>query len=168
MDETTFWSLLDAARKASRGIPEVQVEDLERRLRALPPDDIVDFDRRFRGLLARAYDWRLWGAAYVVGGGCSDDGFEYFRGWLISRGRDAYEAALADPESLADVVTDADGDAQVEGFAYAASRAWEAATGKGPDEFPYADVPSPPEPSGEPWSEEDVDDLYPRLAELFG
>ena len=43
----------------------------------------------------------MWGAAYVIHGGCSDDGFEYFRRWLISRGRKAYEAALADPDSLA-------------------------------------------------------------------
>jgi hypothetical protein len=37
----------------------------------------------------------------VIHGGCSDDGFEYFRRWLVSRGRDVYEAALADPDSLA-------------------------------------------------------------------
>jgi hypothetical protein len=28
-----------------------------------------------------------WGAAYLANGGCSDDGFDYFRGWLIGQGR---------------------------------------------------------------------------------
>jgi hypothetical protein len=42
-----------------------------------------------------------WGAAYLANGGCSDDGFDYFRGWLIGQGRKVYETVLADPDSLA-------------------------------------------------------------------
>ena len=34
-----------------------------------------------------SYRWDLWGAAYLANGGCSDDGFDYFRGWLIGQGR---------------------------------------------------------------------------------
>jgi hypothetical protein len=33
--------------------------------------------------------------------GASDDGFEYFRGWLIAQGREAFDSAVADPDSLA-------------------------------------------------------------------
>jgi len=40
----------------------------------------------FRRYLNKAYTWDLWGAAYLINGGCSDDGFEYFRRWLVSRG----------------------------------------------------------------------------------
>jgi hypothetical protein len=36
----------------------------------------------------------------LINGGMSDDGFTDFRYWLISRGRDVYERALADPDSL--------------------------------------------------------------------
>ena len=54
--------------------------------------------------MADAYTWDLWGAAYLINGGCSDDGFAYFRSWLISRGRAAYEEAVRDPDSLADLV----------------------------------------------------------------
>jgi len=32
--------------------------------------------------------------------GCSDDGFEYFRCWLISQGKDVFENALRNPDSL--------------------------------------------------------------------
>jgi Protein of unknown function (DUF4240) len=51
-----------------------------------------------------AYSWDLWGAAYVVNGGGSDDGFEYFCCWLVSRGREVYESALADSDGLAQLV----------------------------------------------------------------
>jgi hypothetical protein len=52
--------------------------------------------------MAESYRWDLWGAAYLINGGCSDDGFDYFRGWLLSQGRAIWQATLADPDSLAD------------------------------------------------------------------
>jgi hypothetical protein len=43
------------------------------------------------GLLAASYRTVLWAAACLINGGYSDDGFEYFRGWLIVQGRDVFE-----------------------------------------------------------------------------
>jgi hypothetical protein len=53
--------------------------------------------------MADSYRGDLWGAAYLINGGASDDGFDYFRGWLIAQGREVFEAAVADPDSLAGV-----------------------------------------------------------------
>jgi hypothetical protein len=39
---------------------------------------------------------------YLIGGGCSDDGFIDFRAGLIAQGRDWYERAAASPDDLAD------------------------------------------------------------------
>ena len=52
-----------------------------------PPDELIEFHRLFNRAMDDAYIWDLWGAAYLINGGCSDDGFAYFRSWLISRGR---------------------------------------------------------------------------------
>ena len=38
---------------------------------------------------------------YVINGGCSDDGFDYFRGWLIAQGKSVFMKALENPDSLA-------------------------------------------------------------------
>ena len=46
--------------------------------------------------------------AFIVNGGASDDGFDYFRGWLIAQGREVFEGTLAKPDSLADVIDDPD------------------------------------------------------------
>lgn len=51
--------------------------------------------------LVKANTWKLWGAAYILNGGCSEDSFLYFRLWLIAQGRDVFTKAVADPESLA-------------------------------------------------------------------
>ena len=42
----------------------------------------------------------MWCAAYIMNGGCSDDSFEYFRLWVISRGKDVYQKAKANPDTL--------------------------------------------------------------------
>lgn len=42
-------------------------------------------------------------AKRIFGGRLSDDGFEYFRLWLIGRGRLAFDRAVARPDSLAEL-----------------------------------------------------------------
>ena len=54
------------------------------RLSRLEVDEIVAFDRFFLERVNEAYRTDLWEVAYLMNDGCSDDGFDYFRGWLIS------------------------------------------------------------------------------------
>ena len=161
MDSTTFWRLIDASRRAGRGDVEEQAEALRLRLERLDPDEIVEFDRIFHEQLAAAYSWDLWAAASIINGGCSDDGFEYFRCWLIAQGERVFQAALADPESLAGR---AEPDVEAESMLYAAAKAYESRTGA---ELP-APIPRPNEPAGEPWDEDDLEELYPKLWARFG
>jgi hypothetical protein len=53
--------------------------------------------------MADSYRNLLWAAAYLINGGCSDDGFESFRCWLIVQGRTVFERSVADPDTLADL-----------------------------------------------------------------
>lgn len=168
MDQAKFWNLVDQSRTAADGDPEEQLEHLREQLLALEPDEIVAFDKRLSEHHMQAYDWGLWGAAYLIGGGCSDDGFADFRGWLISRGKQAYDAALADPDSLAKIVKEHDGECQVEGYQYVASQAWEEKTGRDSDEFPRHDIPARREPAGESWEEDELEARFPKLAKKFG
>ena len=101
MNHEVFWTLIDNARKDGRGMQEGMCEALAEALTAMNANEVAGFDRVFRELQAAAYRWDLWGAAHVVDGGCSDDGFEHFRNWLIGMGRRTYDAAMAEPDSLA-------------------------------------------------------------------
>lgn len=104
MDTATFWELIDKTREAAHGDPRKQSDFLIEELARLPENDILTFHSIFRDLMDQAYVADLWDAAYVIGCGCSDDGFMAFREWLIGRGKDIFDKALADPESLVDVV----------------------------------------------------------------
>lgn len=109
MDIDQFWQLIEESRKAidptrKDGNLERQCREIAALLSSLPLHEIVSFRDHFQDRMIAAYDYSLWAAAYLIGQGCSDDGFMDFRSWLISMGRDAYEQALEDPDSLADVV----------------------------------------------------------------
>ena len=80
-----FWQIVKRAVTSDHD-PDAQVEALRTELRELTLQEIISFEAAFRRYLNKAYTWDLWGAAYVIHGGCSDDGFEYFRRWLVSRG----------------------------------------------------------------------------------
>ena len=162
MNDEEFWRHIESSRLGVADCDE-QSEKLSKILSELEPQEIVDFDRIMRQRLIEAYRWDLWAVAYIVNGGCSDDGFEYFRGWLIAQGKDYFEAALVNPENAA-AQASADQDVQCESILYVATEAFEEKTGA---EMPFTNVPQPSEPSGQVWDEDKVEELYPALAQRF-
>lgn len=103
MDTTKFWALVEAARAAASDPTDAgQVAEQAATLLARQPvPEILSCAQVFWDLMARSYRTDLWGAAYEINGGCSDDGFDYFRGWLIMQGQATFEAVIADPDVLA-------------------------------------------------------------------
>lgn len=164
MGEALFWKLVEEARAEMTPELSNQPDVLQKKLEALPPSEIVEFDRIFTRLVNDAYRWDLWAAAYIIEGGCSDDGFRDFRGGLIGLGRDVYYAAVADPNALVRQPTRGV-DFSHEGMLYAAMQAYEAATG---EEMPDTEILHPTEPVGEPWEEDSVGSKYPELAAKYG
>lgn len=157
MDLDRFWSIVDSVKDSPE--PESAVEN---ELRKLSPEELVSFQGHMDAMRDQAYRWDLWGAAYVLQGGCSDDGFEYFRLGLISKGRAVYEKVLSAPDSLADVEgIDEDGlDGELLG--YAAMKVYKDTTGKEMSLPPY----SSKEPAGEEWDFDDESQWALRLPKL--
>ena len=108
MNRAAFWGLVERVRADAGDDTERQSELLEERLSELPPPQIVRFHQIRRQMDEQAFTWDIWGAAYVIEDGCSDDCFRDFRAYLISLGPTAFAAALRDPDSLAPIVQDAE------------------------------------------------------------
>ncbi len=136
---------------------EGQAEKLEELLMELPAGHIQGFDKIFAELRIAAYRWDLWGVAYLLCGGCSDDSFDYFTAWIIGKGESFYNEALANPESIAEKVTE-DDSPDGEPLMYAAPKAYEAQTG---DAMPVGNIHLPAEPIGIKWEEEALPGLFP-------
>ncbi|MCS7481960.1 DUF4240 domain-containing protein [Umezawaea endophytica] len=105
MDIDRFWALIEAARAraADPSDAEAVAAEASALLATYPPEEIVAAYQVFWEIMAGSYRNPLWAAAYLINGGCSDDGFDYFRGWLVAQGREVHDRVVADPDSLADV-----------------------------------------------------------------
>ncbi|WP_041834153.1 DUF4240 domain-containing protein [Actinoplanes sp. N902-109] len=115
MGTDEFWAIAEGARsgvddtRTGDGAAEVAAR-CGARLAELGGAAAVAFTLRYDLLDAQSYDWTLWGAAYLMKGGCSDDGFDYFRGWLVGQGRRVWEEVVQIPDTLADLGIDPDDD----------------------------------------------------------
>jgi hypothetical protein len=166
-----FWALVDEARAARGDL----VAHLERRLARLPSSEIASFDAWSRAYRSALHREDLWAAIYLIEGGCSDDGFDYFRAWLVAQGEAAVLAAVRDPESLGDLVDGKRG-ASLEMFLGVANRAHRRAFGSDlPDDGTRVDIPDLASwaadriSSSVNWAKHDVlQATYPRLWARFG
>lgn len=156
-----LWAILDPCVNATDGSKSVQA--FHDRLLKLPPDELRKIDREFGRELASSYSWELWGAAYIINGGCSDDCFDYFRGWLIMQGSAIFHSAVRDPDSLADYAH-LSNDAELEDAISVTRDAYQGMTGK----EPAGDVANPE--LGAHWDFDDHAEMrrrYPKLSRKF-
>ena len=160
MEEEEFWSLIEKAKELAP-MTEQRPASLAKLLRELPSPKIIAFNRRYGDLKDLSHRWDLWGAAYVMNGGCGDDSFNDFRAWLISEGKRTFHRALADPGTLVEL-----GRVDLlflEELDYVAERVYRSAekknlptTGRGRQR-----------PAGTPWEEGTVEELFPELHRLY-
>jgi hypothetical protein len=158
-----FWALIEECREDGVKCEEV-AEALLLRLKNMPVETILEFQSELDERMVETYRWDLWAVAYIVGGGCSDDGFDYFRGWLIAQGREFYETALMDAELAANGM-DPGEVYECEDMLYVPAQAYEEVKGEA---MPARKLNLPQKgPVGKPWEEEDLPNLYPELYDKF-
>jgi hypothetical protein len=160
MTEDVLWELVKQSGADGRSGAD-RVQALALRLRGFRPKEIVRFGKSVAGLVRQAYTWELWGAAYLLNGGCSDDGFLYFCGWLILQGRERCHAAVRDPESIADWWAPGVNDPpETEELLYVAAEVYEEVTGK---DAPGSVTVAVGKPRGQRWEEDALAARFPRL-----
>lgn len=98
MTEDVFWELIDHGL-GKQSIGE-RLDTLPERLALFKPAAIRKFEQILRQMDNAAYRHDVWALAYLLRGGCSDDSFDAFRGWLILQGRTVFEATLANPDGF--------------------------------------------------------------------
>ncbi|MFC8430377.1 DUF4240 domain-containing protein [Streptomyces sp. NPDC057253] len=180
MNEDRFWTIIESARTSSAASGSPFDESLVDHLCGCPSQEILEYAERFDEVHDALYRWDVWAAAYLIGGGCSDDSFMDFRAGVIASGRDWYERTVLDPDSLAehpDVVEAASAESDealfYEVVNYAASKAFERLTGSAdafdvawagyrPVEGPGGDATD----MGEDFDFDDPDQMHRRLPRL--
>lgn len=128
MDENSFWSIVECSISKTND-QEEQAGKLINALSRLTPEEIIGFRLRTDYLLHVTYSSQLWCASYLIIDWASDDIFEYFRLWIISKGKKAYYAAKENPDSLIEILNEGD-EYEFEHFWYVANTAFQEKTGK--------------------------------------
>lgn len=129
INQDSFWDLIHEAKNACGQDMDAMLAYLKDRLVSMGPTQAQNFHDIIHAYEDLADKFGLWDAAGIMKEyGCSDDGFIDFRAWLIAQGREVYFSALADPDSLADVVPY--GDCCFEQLSYVGDYAYEQLTGK--------------------------------------
>lgn len=176
LDEMEFWKIIDFSYNAAKGDLELQDQIIIKKLSAYTPEEIIDFEIILCKKLIEANDFKILAANKIIDSWVSDDGFLYFRLWLISLGRETFEQTLKNPDYLASVV----GKGvlpEFEHLLYASTQAYKNRTGKQKEDnaFPrdvafaqglnYDD--GGPPTTGKDWKEDELPKLYPKLWEKF-
>lgn len=159
MTRDEFWQLIDEARP-----PDDDGFEIAERLRELLEQRSLEVVQGFASeqgrVMEESYSLALWGAAHLANGGADDDEFERFRGWLLTRGREAFERVVEDPDALVDFLPPGE-KAECEQMLYVAALAHEAVTGDFP-EGPQFHMPN----LGKGFDFDDANEMqtrYPRL-----
>ena len=158
-----LWDIIEQVKQHSGGELAAACESFREELDQLDDAALVRAVTEFDDAMRRAYDYNLWGAAYLIHGGCGDDAFWDFRAGVIALGKRVFEAALRDPDSLA-AVDDVEERTLFEGFQYIPSKLLEERGLATPARGGHM----PGTPTGTNWdSEDELETRYPRLAARF-
>ena len=167
-----FWAVIDRATADRPGSPDEVAQRATADLATRDPEEIVAWGRHLDKVMAASGKEDLWAAAYLINGGCSEEGFDNFRGWLIANGRDVVARAVREPDTLAELpsvraAASTGAVFEAEEVLGIAAGAYQQATG---DDMPPSEAPPGRPDPAMLWdfdNEEEMQKRLPRLSELF-
>ncbi len=167
MELQEFWEIIEKSKQSAGTDQQAQYDAIKEMLSQMLVEEIMDFERHFQELQSTSWLNVLWGAAYLINGGCSDDCFDYFRSWLVAQGKDVFEKAVENPDSLADYEEAEEDKVEFEDLLYLSNRVYKEKIGENLPDSVYVTVYGS---SGEDWDFDDENEMkkrYPKLCTKF-
>ncbi|MBF0597923.1 DUF4240 domain-containing protein [Faecalibacter rhinopitheci] len=100
LDTDLYWQIIENSLQDADTLEEQQ-ENLFQELSNLTAEDIIGFRLRTEFFMFQSYSNELWCAGSIMNDGCDEDGFQNFRLWLISQGKEIFSDAMIDADNLA-------------------------------------------------------------------
>jgi Protein of unknown function (DUF4240) len=160
--EKAFWRLIAEARRASNDQASF-LNNLKTTLEKFEAKQIMNFQKILAEKTNQLNTWEHWALAYIARRGCSDDGFQDFKAWAVSKGEQAYNIIKTfDEERLVSLF---DEDPQLEELYYLAEEVYQDKTSSA---MSIVSDKKSTELTGQKWNEENLKTLFPSLCQLFG
>ena len=103
MTEAIFWNLIEQSRAESKTRPKQIFQILEEKVARLSRDQILRFDLILHEFLRVWYRANILAAATIINVSCELDELNEFETFIIMQGKEIWEQALKNPDSLADL-----------------------------------------------------------------
>jgi hypothetical protein len=161
IDEQLFWELIDASNKESLDRMNF-IDKLRLSLETFYPKELRNFDKILLSKMNELNTWEHWALAYIVRRGCGDDAFEDFKGFVVSKGRKAFDAVKNFNEAELVSIFDEE-NPQLEEILYLAEVIYESKTS---DFMPPVRIKSS-KLTGKKWEEDKLVEAFPSLCKLF-
>ncbi|MFA9191678.1 DUF4240 domain-containing protein [Flavobacterium sp. FZUC8N2.13] len=136
LDEENFWAIIEKSIQETTNQEDQEIF-LISEIEKLSPKEMVGFRLRTDKLLFDSYTSDLWCANYIISNGVAEDGFDYFRCWLVSRGKEAYYKVKENPDYLVNLVENEPQVYDFEGFWHVGLSAFKNRTDK--EAYAYID-----------------------------
>lgn len=161
IDEELFWQLIELNRTKSEDKIDF-IENLSNQLEEFKPTEIIRFERTFLTKCQELNRLEIWALAYIVRRGCGDDAFDYFKAWVISKGKKAFEDIKI--LNISELKQHFDEDPQLEEMYSLAENVYENKTG----EIMSPLIVKKQKLSGQEWNEENLEKEFPEIWKIFG
>lgn len=123
MDINKYWSVIDDARSTTGSDQEAMLRCVETTLTQLPAEEVAEWFGIHQEYLHLADCENIEKAISLCNLSFSDDSFLYFRGWLLSLGKDAFYSIVNNPGKLSAYIHSSN-DARFESFVYPGSEVY--------------------------------------------
>jgi len=176
MNENEFWTLIDNSRAQTSKDDDAFLELLQSKLQALSKEEIVEFECLLRKMIIQIDHFDVMAVQKIVDGSVSDDGYLYFRAWVVSQGKEAYYKILNDTDNTATLFDTNEAFHELELLLYVAESAYKniekSICKESPRSicidrgFDYEGIELTTK--GEDWEEEDLPKRFPKLWDRWG
>ncbi|GAA2653299.1 DUF4240 domain-containing protein [Paractinoplanes durhamensis] len=167
-----FWAVIGRATADRPATPAEVAKRAAADLATCEPEEIVAWARHLDKVMVASGTEDLWAAAYLIHGGCTEEGFDNFRGWLIAHGRETVARSVKSPDDLAEMpavraASENGAVFEAEEVLSIAAEAYRQATGS---ELPPGETAAIRPDAADLWdfdNEEEMQKRLPRLSALF-
>jgi hypothetical protein len=137
MTEAIFWSLIEQSRAESKTRPKQIFQILQEKLTRFSSDEILRFDHILHEILRFGYRSNMLAAATIINVTSDLDELNEFESFIIMQGKEVWDNALKNPDSLADM--EVEDEAKCSELLEIPEKAYEQASGEEDFEMVHAD-----------------------------
>lgn len=111
-----FWNCIKDARIKYKNNDSKVIDYLTEKLKENTLEEIFSFGIILDEVMLESYKEKLWCASYILNGETTEESFDFFRLWLISKGENFFNDVMKDHDSLIKYIDNNEDDGYVDDF----------------------------------------------------